>query len=389
MTVLARGLLFGCAVLATFACSSQADSGGSCGVPGVQEADCARAQALLLPAALPAARGNQYADNMDAATLGFHLFFDSSLGSGVACVNCHAPELAFTDRLSVSQGKGTGFRNAPTVFNAARLKVIFWDGRADSVWSQPLFAIENPTEMGSTRLELAHTIADSADYKANYESVFGPMPDTSAWPALGKPGDPAFDALSSDQQDQVNRIAANVGKAFEAYERLNDSSAAPFDLYLGGDSTQIVDAAQRGFSAFLAHKCDTCHSGPMLTDESFHDVGFPAIAGVTDDGRAAGLAVLKANVFNLEGPYADPGPGVPGTLPTDSPAPAEFRTPSLRNVALTPPYGHDGALASLPDVLSLHAPDLSATESGDMLAFFQTLNGEYPPRPWNDWPTPQ
>jgi cytochrome c peroxidase len=351
---------------------------------------CAEAKSMLLPATLPEARGNAHGDDDDAAMLGFQLFFDSDLGNGVGCVQCHAPEAAFTDRKPVSTGRGVGTRNAPTAFNAARLRVIFWDGRADSVWSQPLFAIENPLEMDSSRLQLAHLIAGDTALRPAYEKVFGPLPDLSAWPASGKPGDAAFDALAPDVQTEANRIAANVGKALEAYMRKNTSGPSMFDAYLGGDTTQITDVAKRGLEAFVDAKCVTCHSGPMLTDEGFHDVGFPSLPGAAPDpGRSGGIPILEANPFNLGGPYADPGTDAVAPQVETGVAPGEFRTPSLRNVAHTAPYGHDGALTTLDDVLALHAPGVDADTRGTIISFLQTLNGATPPRPWSNWPSPQ
>jgi cytochrome c peroxidase len=344
---------------------------------------------MVLPAALPPAVGNMYGDNVQAAQLGFKLFFDLNLGLGVGCATCHAPELTFTDRIAVAEGKDAGTRNTPTAFNAARLSVLFWDGRADSLWSQPLFAIENPVEMGSSRLSLAHYMAQN--YRSAYEGIFGPMPgDLDSWPASGRPGDAAFDGLPPTTQDEVNRVAANVGKAFQAYMRLNTSGQSPFDRFLEGDSTQITEVAQNGLALFLKKGCPSCHSGPLLSDEAFHDVQFPGLPDAQPDpGRAAAIAILQANVFNLAGPYADPGPGVPGVIPSEAGEEGAFRTPSLRNVANTFPYGHDGQLATLADVLALHAPNLTEDETGELIAFLQALSGDDPPPPWNNWPVHQ
>src|SRR5262249_1921460 len=140
----------------------------------------------------------------------------------------------------------------PTVFNAGRLTAIFWDGRADSLWSQPLFAIENSLEMASSRLELAHAVANDPTLAAGYRKVFGELPDMNTWPARGKPGDPAWDDLGS-AQDDVNRVAANVGKALQAYMRKNTSSKSPFDHYLAGDETRMNVVARRGVVAFFAN----------------------------------------------------------------------------------------------------------------------------------------
>ena len=379
--------------LALSGCSSAASGPTTCDLSSVAPDHCVDAHAMALPAELPAARGNQYGDDLGAAELGFDLFFDSNLGSGVSCATCHSPELAFVDRKPVSVVKGgqlKGTRNAPTTFNAAHLNVFFWDGRADSLWSQALGPLENPVEQNTSRLALAHVI--DAKYKASYESVFGALPDVSSWPATGKPGDAAFDALPSDEQDQVNRFFSNIGKSLEAYMRKNATSRAPLDAFLAGDSEQLSAPAQHGLEVFLAQGCQSCHSGPMLTDERFHEVGFPSLPGAApDSGRAGGIPKLQQDIFNLAGPYADPVPaGAKVSMPSVGAGDmGAFRTPSLRNVSKTFPYGHDGALPSLSDVIALHAPGLSAEDQADLLVFFQALNGNYPLPPWNNWPSPQ
>lgn len=385
--------LAGALCAAALGCGSPADTTQAPAPPVVceraQVAHCAEAQAMALPDELPPARGNAHGDDENAATLGFYLFFDGDLGK-VGCPACHAPELAFGDGKATSIGVATGTRNAPTIFNAARLRVFFWDGRADSLWSQPLFAIENPIEMASTRLELAHLLETDPKFTSGYESAFGALPDMSAWPAAGKPGDAAFDQLPASTKDEVDRVAANVGKALEAYMRKNTSGPSNFDRYLAGDETQIIPAAVDGLYQFIVSGCVSCHAGPMLTDEAFHDVGFPSLPDAPDDeGEATGLPVLQGNVFNLAGPFADTGPGVPAKIPAGPGVARAFRTPSLRNVARTAPYGHDGAISTLGEVLSLHAADLTDDERGNILAFLRALNGDIPSRPWSNWPSPQ
>jgi cytochrome c peroxidase len=345
---------------------------------------------MRLPSSLPEARGNQYGDDSNAAMLGFALFFSPGLGSGIACSSCHTPEASFTVHTSVATGKGTGVRNPPTVFNAARLSVFFWDGRADSLWSQPLFAVENPLEMGSSRSALAQLIANDSVLGPEYESVFGALPDTSAWPVSGKPGDAAFDALSPDVQNDINRVAANVGKALEAYMRKNTTAEDALDRYLDGDSTKLILAEQNGLNIFITAQCNSCHSGPMFSDQAFHDAGFPSLPGAAVDvGRPAGIPILLANPFNLGGPFADPNTGAVAPVITDMSEPGAFRTPSLRNVTLTAPYGHDGAFDTLDEVLALHASSLSLADRASIIAFFQSLNGDYPPLPWSNWPSAQ
>jgi cytochrome c peroxidase len=385
---------FAALALSLAACSggnsdAEPDSSSECDLGALSAEDCELAYAMQLPDELPEARGNRYGDEPAAAEFGFSLFFDVDLGRGVGCPTCHLPELAFTDRRAVSLGQELGTRNAPTIFNAARLSVIFWDGRADSLWSQPLFAIENPVEMASSRLELAHHVAGVELLRTQYEAVFGDLPDMSDWPSAGKPGDAEFDALDADSVDAVNRVAANVGKALEAYARKNTSGPSDFDRYLAGDSSALIGAAQRGLATFFSAGCAECHSGPLLSDEGFHDVGFPSLPDAPEDpGHAGALEVLANNVFNLEGPYADPL-REEQTKKSETSEGIAFRTPSLRNVAKTAPYGHDGAFASLRDVLSEHATMLSDEEVGEVIAFLGTLTGETPPLPWSNWPSAQ
>ncbi len=374
------------AVIALVALAGCADEpGGVCA--GLDDDACTAVGALRL-GALPRSPGNAHADDPAAAELGFAIFFGAGFARGgdVRCATCHLPELAFRDAGPVSMGLARGARNAPTTLHAARMTTWFWDGRADSLWSQPLFAFENPLEMNFTRLELAHRIDGDAALRARYVAVFGALDDLAALPARGAPGDPAWDALPPGDQRAVDRVAANIGKALEAYLRRATIGDAPLDAYLDGDAAAISPLAQRGLRVF-ARTCIGCHGGPMLTDGRFHVVGFPSQPGAAPDlGRAAGAPIAVASIFNAAGPFADQ----PGPAPErDDAAIGAFRTPSLRDIAATAPYGHDGALATLPDVLDAHAPALAADDRDALLAFLLALSGERPPRPWGDWPSPQ
>src|SRR5262245_27125600 len=141
MTSLRLGIL---ALLAVAGCDEEAASRGPCAA--FTDDERAAVESLLLPEALPPSPGNADADDEAAARLGFKIFFARGFASdpSLRCASCHQPELSFRDRGSVSTGVGRGTRNAPSIFNAARMKVFTWDGRADSLWSQPLFAIEEP-----------------------------------------------------------------------------------------------------------------------------------------------------------------------------------------------------------------------------------------------------
>jgi cytochrome c peroxidase len=399
--VIAAGRWLRAALAAAAALSAPVGCGGPAGpcpqiAADLDAARCAAAAALVLPAALPASRGNAYADSAAAAEFGFYNFYDLGLSRSGAlrCATCHIPEYDFQDKRKVAQGAGLGTRNTPTILNAARLTVWFWDGRADSLWSQPLFAIENPREMDTSRLALAHLIADDSKRRDGYQKAFGPLPDLSdrsRFPDDGKPGDPAFDNMSAADRDSIDRIAANVGKAFEAFERRAVSGPSALDRFLGGDASALDADARRGLAVFLRAGCSDCHGGPLLSDEKFHDAGFPALPGAAaDPGRAAAPAIVAANPFNLRGPFADPV-GLPAALPPEETAGEQgaFRTPSLRNTQRTGPYGHDGVFATLSDLLAFHAAALSDADRAALVALLGALQGTPPEPPWNFWPQTQ
>ena len=358
---------------------------------------CRSVSDLLLPEALPVAPGNAVAESSAAAQLGFQIFFDPRFSSipGVRCATCHIPEKSFADQLPVSQGKDLKplARNSPSIYTAAWYSSFFWDGRADTLWSQPLFPFENPAEMGTTRLALAHTVVEQPLYSPLYEAVFGARPDLSdrtRFPDQGKPGDPSFDSMASADQDVINRVVANVGKSLEAYMRKVATGRSALDQYLLGDSSSFEPAAQAGLSVFVKAKCIDCHGGPTLSDGLYHDMKVPSLPGAAEDlGRESGLAILAANPFNAQGPYYDDigSPPPAPSMPADG-AEGAFRTPSLRDVALTAPYGHNGYYPTLEALLADHgSTKLTDDETSSIIVFLLQLTGKYPDRPWGNWPT--
>ncbi len=290
---------------------------------------------MALPTALPAAIGNAKADDEGAALLGFAMFFDARLSSdqNVRCASCHQPERSFGDGRPTSLGLGQlpVDRNSPSIFTAAWHRWQMWDGRADTLWTQPLMAIENPREMNFTRLELAHRVAQS--FRAGYESVFGALPpleDGARFPPKGKPGDAAFDGMAASDQFEINRVAANVGKAFEAYMRRDAHQRGRFDAFVLGDATALTAQEQRGFAVFFKAGCSGCHSGPTLTDDDFHVVGVPPAEGKSPErARAAALELLATSPFAVNGPFHD-GPSV-----TPNPSPQPRDEPTLRPSRVT------------------------------------------------------
>jgi cytochrome c peroxidase len=363
------------------------------------QSSCGEWLAHVLPEHLPPARGNAVADNEAAAALGMRIFYDnrfSKPGSGVACANCHDPEHAFAEKRARSNTIREVARNAPDLIDAAwYARAHFWDGKVDNLWSAPLFTFEQPDEMGSSRLRVVHS---AAIYKIRYEKVFGPMPDLSdatRFPAEGQPGTPQFDAMSRQDKELVNRMYTNVGKALEAYIRRLAAGRAPFDDFMNGSAKSLSSEAQRGMVVFALHGCNKCHSGPTFSDEGFHDLGYPTTPGrAKDAARAGGITFAAHWPFTSTSEFADPG-GADADLRKVADVRGDrkgFRTPSLRNVALTYPYGHDGAFDTLESAIDAHSRVLSgrstldAQEKHDIVEFLRALTGRPPQPPWNYWP---
>ena len=357
-----------------------------------------------LPDEPPPSPTNRVADNPDAARLGQMFFFDArfSKDGTISCATCHSPFHGFADVEATSLGNKRGIRNAPTLLNTAYNKWQFWDGRADTLWAQALFALEGEEEQAGTRLQYAHLV--HRHYQADYEAVFGGLPelgDPKRFPPNGKPGDPAFDNMSKADQIAVNTVFANIGKAIEAYERLLISRDAPFDRYVAGDEAAITFEAKRGLKIFIGKGvCTLCHGTPYFRDDDFHNLGIPQGELPEDTGRFRGVAELLVNPFNGAGIYSDDTAAATQELGLLEPRlehQGEFKTPTLRNVALTPPYFHTGEFPTLASVIEFNNAGgatnefagrravpveplhLSEQEKKDLSAFLETLTGEPPP----------
>jgi cytochrome c peroxidase len=369
--------------------------------------ECAALAEIKLPETLPAARGNAHAEDLNATVFGFHVFFDArfSRNQAVRCESCHSVDFGFADNEAVpTKGIAPGERNSPTIFNAARYTTFLWDGRADTLWSQPLMAFENATEMDFTRLEIVHLLKTL--YDKEYSNVFGALPDVSdatRFPARGAPGDPVFDAMAEADKDSVNRVVANVGKALEAYMRKVATGPSAVDRYLGGAVDALDEREIQGMYVFASAGCLNCHNGPALSDNAFHNLGVPALQGQEpDEGRAAGVPLLQSNEFNQLGPFFD-GEREPA-LGDVTPVLGGFRTPSLRNLPRSAPYGHNGVFPTLRAVVDFHLEatpgegfvgkvdpllkkrNLSEDERDALVKFLEALVGDYPALPWGQWP---
>jgi len=298
------------------------------------------------------------ADNPPTAetiSLGRRLFYDPmlSVDDTVACASCHHPDFGFTDGKPVSEGVNgqKGGRNAPTVFNVAYFTTQFWDGRAPNLEKQAEGPVQNPIEMAHTLEGVEQKLTADPTYQAEFEKAFGPGPITYE----------------------------KVEKAIASFERTVISGNSPFDRYFyGGDETALSEAAKRGLEILRNPQkgnCTACHPIGLFTDNQFHNIG----VGVDDLGELTDLG--RYEVSKNE---ADRG---------------AFKTPSLRNIALTAPYMHDGSLKTLKEVVDFYIgggnsnphldPQLKVltptTETGevnwsgaDLEAFLEALTGEMP-----------
>ena len=352
---------------------------------------------------------NAHADDPAAARLGKALFFDPSLsGNGtVSCASCHRPDRKLADDLASSRGMGETTRNAPSIAGAAWSPWLFWDGRRDSLWAQALAPLESADEHGISRGALAHAIARG--HRHEYEAVFGRLPglnDRSRFPeAAGPLGSPeeraAWDAMRPEDRLAVDVVFTNAGKAIAAYERRLRLAPSRFDRHVealvrAGEATSLDASEQAGLRLFLGRAgCVQCHSGPLFTNHEFHGIGLPPRPGSgVDPGRREGVVALVTDPFNCLGELSDASPEACEELRFVKTSGDELlgamRVPSLRNVADTAPYMHDGSLADLPSVLRHYdrAPepvaghsdllplDLDPAELRDLEAFLRTLSSE-------------
>ncbi len=313
---------------------------------------------------------NRVSDSEAAAALGQALFFDARLSANgaISCASCHQPGRQFQDGLPVGKGMSLGNRRTMPIEGAAYFPFLFWDGRKDSLWSQALGPLENPAEHGADRTMVVRLTL--AAYKEQYEALFGPAPDISGAPDHAMPSGEvdlalAWNAMSPKLRQDIDRAYTNIGKSIAAFERTLGPKPTRFDAFadaLGQGkidvSQSILTPAERaGLKLFVGKaNCVSCHNGPLLTDNAFHNLGLPGATPASDAGRSAAVATLQADPFNCLGEFSDAGPGDCSELrfmETDSPdLVGGFRSPSLRGVALRPPYMHAGQFATLGDVLA-------------------------------------
>jgi cytochrome c peroxidase len=278
-------------------------------------------------------------------SLGKKLFFDPrlSVNGSISCAFCHMPQAGFADPRPVSIGVGgrRGGRNAPSALNAAYLKLQFWDGRAGSLEEQAIGPLTNPVEMRNpSNQSVVNRLRKIPLYRKKFQDVFGGTVS-------------------------IDRIA----QAIAAYERTLVTPDSPYDRFLMGDPNALNAKQKEGLTLFKGKaRCILCHSGALLSDQAYHNLGVPQVGPLSADvGRYA-----------VTHDPADKG---------------RFRTPSLRNIGLTAPYMHDGTFKTLSQVIDffdggggtsqyatkdpLIAPlHLTRAEKQDLILFLGSLSGE-------------
>jgi cytochrome c peroxidase len=358
-----------------------------------------------------------------AIELGRRLFGDArfSANGAVSCATCHDPQKQFQDGLPVGRGVGTGARRAMPIVGAGYSPWLFWDGRKDSLWAQALGPLEDAVEHGGNRTRYAHLIA--ANYRKEFEAVFGAMPTLDGLPRDAGPNGAAAEkaawaAMDARRRDDVSRVFANMGKAIAAYEKSLQHERSRLDRYVdavtagrSADPGVLQPDEIKGLRLFVGKaQCVTCHNGPLLTDQQFHNTGVPPREPTRPDrGRADATAKVRSDEFNCLGRFSDAQPRQCQELRfmvEDDPASVgAFKTPGLRGVAQRAPYMHAGQLATLEQVVqhyvaaphaavghselthrhaegSAAKPDerapieLTDAEVADLVSFLGTLNAE-------------
>ena len=356
---------------------------------------------------------NRFSSNHTAAEFGKKLFFDPRLSrSGkVSCATCHQPERLFSDGKKLGFGSAQTKRHTPSLSGVAHNQWFYWDGRRDSLWSQAVTPIESKGEMDNNRVDVVRYVLSRPDYSTVYRQLTGSHPEfndknrfpSGAGPYSGDDGKAAWSRMRQKDRYQVNAAFANIGKFVAAYEQTLTVKPGRFDRFVDllqankvGAANKVLTKTERaGLRLFLdteRTQCLRCHNGPLFTNHGFHNVGTGVFEGqMTDFGRYFGLQSVSYDTFNCEGPFSDADPeqcvSLRFMLRSEIPAfmQGAFKVPSLRNVADTAPYLHDGRFPSLSNVIDhyreppeqmneLNPIKISDQEAKQLEAFLNTLS---------------
>lgn len=261
---------------------------------------------LLLAGAAVSSFGPHTNDTIQTpAQLGEKLFFDPILSADytVSCASCHKPEFAFADNVPLSKGVGgkLGNRNTPSVMNMSMRESFFWDGRAATLEAQVVGPIENPVEMNLPFTKAVRRIQSNLEYQRLFRRVYKHNPDS-----------------------------ASIVSAIAAFERTLETDKTPNDRWLNDEPYGLNEAQIRGRDLFMSNRtrCFDCHFTPDFTADEFRNIGLFNGKDLNDSGRY----VISKNPKDI------------GT----------FKTPGLRNVAITAPYMHDGSFKTLQEVIDYY-----------------------------------
>ncbi len=343
---------------------------GVLALTGVRAADLG----VLLPKGLPADLWEILVPPENPVTpekvaLGRKLYFDKRLSKDgtVSCATCHDPAKGFSDGKRVAEGIGgkKGARNSPTVLNAVFYEFQFWDGRAQSLEEQAKGPLINPVEMGMDSHDaVIKVVRGVPEYEQGLLKAFGHAPTID-----------------------------DVVAAIATFERTVVSGDSAFDRFHAGDKSALSESAQRGWEIWNGKaRCNTCHpfgnATPNFSDNKFHNIGVAA-----KNRDFAGLARKAATVSSpdelaFSPDFTELGRFVATKQPKDIGA---FKTPGLRDVALSAPYMHDGSEATPADVVTFYDKGgeanpyldggivplkLTDQEKQDLVAFMESLTGQ-------------
>lgn len=278
----------------------------------------------------------------EKVALGHRLFGEPMLShdNTVSCASCHNLKSGGVDHRvhSVGVNLAEGVINAPTVFNTGLHFKQFWDGRADTLEDQVDGPTQADNEMGSTWPEILAKLEHSSNYAVAFQKIY---------------------------PDGLQR--KNVKNALAEFERSLITPNSPFDRYLRGDATAITAEEKEGYTKFKSYGCITCHQGVDVGGNMFQPLG------VLGDYFGDRGNVTKADLgrFNVTGNEEDK---------------YTFKVPSLRNIALTAPYFHDGSAKTLEQAVTIMAKyqlgrELPPKDLAEIVLFLKTLTGEYEGKP--------
>lgn len=306
------------------------------------QADALRDQATALfkpvPEKVTELRGQAISEAQ--ARLGHKLWFDPRLSRSqiISCNACHNLGTGGSDNVTTSIGHGwqRGPRNSPTVLNSVFNSSQFWDGRAKDLQEQAKGPVQAGVEMNNSPERVVATLNSIPEYVAEFKKAF---PGTA-------------EAVSFD----------NMAYALEAFEANLITPNAPFDRYLKGDDAALSEPQKKGLSLFISNGCIACHNGINLGGQSFFKFG-----------------LVKQPDIEVR-PEGDKGRSV---VTNNAAEDFSFRTPSLRNVALTAPYFHSGKVWELEKAVSIMAEtqlgrQLNAEDTHNITEFLQSLTGDQP-----------